>query len=32
MREISLNVNGKDYNLEIDENKRLLDLIREDLV
>lgn len=31
MREISLNVNGKDYNLEIDENKRLLDLIREDL-
>ena len=31
MKEISLNVNGKDYGLEVDENKRLLDVLREDL-
>lgn len=31
MKKISLNVNGKDYNLEIDENIRLLDLLREEL-
>ena len=31
MREISLNVNGKEYNVEVDENKRLLDLLREEL-
>lgn len=31
MISININVNGKDYELEIDEDKRLLDVLREDL-
>ncbi len=31
MIKINMNVNGRDYELEIDEDKRLIDLLREDL-
>src|SRR5699024_6187799 len=31
MKEISLNVNGKDYKVEVDENKRLVDILREEV-
>lgn len=31
MKEIQLNVNGKDYSLNIDENMRLIDLLRDEL-
>lgn len=31
MKEIDLTINGVDYKLEVDENLRLLDLIREEL-
>jgi carbon-monoxide dehydrogenase small subunit len=31
MKEIQLKVNGKDYNLNIDENTRLIDLLRDEL-
>ena len=31
MINIRMNVNGKDYDLEVDEDKRLLDVLREDL-
>ncbi|NLV77710.1 MAG: (2Fe-2S)-binding protein [Tissierellia bacterium] len=31
MKEIQLNVNGKDYSLNIDENMRLIDLLRDKL-
>lgn len=31
MIKINMNVNGRDYELEIDEDKRLIDFLREDL-
>jgi len=31
MKEINIKVNGKDYNLKIDEDMRLLDLLRDEL-